>query len=61
MLEGGGATLRYTVSLGGNILIINYIVDITRLQFLPSEYGALKEFFNILLSKQAEQIVLRMQ
>lgn len=59
MLEGGGMALRYSVSIGGNILSINYIVEVTRLQFLPSEYGAIKEFFNILLSKQAEQIVLR--
>jgi hypothetical protein len=58
-LEGKGGVFLYKVSKVGNIILLNIRFSIDKPLFLPSEYLALKEFFNVAINKQAEQIILK--
>lgn len=59
MLPEKAGTFRFSASVLGNKVLINSMVDIRKTFFLPSEYSQLREFFSILVEKQAEQIVLK--
>ena len=43
----------------GNELVINYILNINKNVFQPSEYNSLRSFYTKILKKQAELIVLK--
>lgn len=56
--EKGGQFL-YQISQVGNKIVLNLRLSIDKAIFLPSEYPNLKEFYNQVINKQAEQIILK--
>jgi hypothetical protein len=58
-LPSNAGKFVYNVTLNGNTLMITSTVQIKKTLFIPAEYETLKEFFNLLISKQSEQIVIR--
>ncbi len=50
---------EYRVSQSGNNISFRSRVKISRAYFLPEEYEMLREFFNLVVKKQAEQIVFK--
>jgi hypothetical protein len=57
--EEGSAYFEYRVSHSGTTISLRTIVRISRTMFLPEEYEMLREFFNIIVNKQNEQIVFK--
>ena len=54
-----GATFKYSVNdRGGSVQIICKI-EISQLHFEPEEYAGLKNFFDIMMEKRAEPVVLK--
>jgi hypothetical protein len=49
----------YNVSVNGNVIQVTSIVAINKSLFTSEEYPALREFYNHIVAKQAEQIVLK--
>lgn len=58
-LPDHGAIFRYSVNQVGSILNINSTLEINKTTFLPDEYAGLKKFFDLIVEKQTEQLVLR--
>ncbi|MBI5372994.1 MAG: DUF3857 domain-containing protein [Sphingobacteriales bacterium] len=59
MNENGDGVFEYRVSQSGNGISFRSRVRMERAYFLPEEYEMLREFFNLVVSKQAEQIVFK--
>ena len=57
--EQGSAYFEYRISSSGNIVSMRYVLKISRTLFLPEEYENLREFFNMIVQKQNEQIVFK--
>ena len=49
----------YQISRLENKIILNYRISIDKSVFLPAEYQALKAFYNTVINKEAEQIILK--
>ena len=58
-LPNGGGKYTYNVSQAGNILSVTSALQINRNIFIQDEYPPLREFYNLIIAKQAEQIVLK--
>lgn len=58
-LPNGAAKYTYNVSQLGNMLNVVSFLQINKSLFLQDEYPNLREFYNQLVAKQAEQIVLK--
>jgi hypothetical protein len=58
-LPGGAAKYSYSCSIIGNTLSIVSSFQINKSLFLQNEYPDLREFYNQVVAKQAEQIVLK--
>ena len=58
MPEKGGK-FSYSVKIQGNKILVLSQFKISKNLFLPTEYQALKEFYNIVVAKQSEQVVLK--
>lgn len=58
-LPGGLAKYTYSISSMGNTINILSSFQINRNIFLQNEYANLREFYNQVVAKQAEQIVLK--
>ena len=58
-LPGNGGKYVYNLSLIGNTLSITSQFSINRSLFTQNEYPVLREFYNQVVAKQAEQIVLK--
>ena len=58
-LPGNAGRYIYSVSRMGNKVSITSTLLILKTLFTPEEYGNLREFYNQVVAKQAEQIVLR--
>jgi hypothetical protein len=58
MPQGAGRYL-YNVNVTGNVINITSMLSINRSLFSQDEYPALREFYNLVVAKQAEQIVLK--
>lgn len=56
--EGDGA-FEYRISQSGSDISFRFRLRISRTFFLPEEYEMLREFFNLVVKKQAEQIVFK--
>jgi hypothetical protein len=54
-----GGNFRFYASLEGNKITIFSKLSINKTFFIPNDYGALKEFFNLVIAKYAEKIVLK--
>jgi len=57
--ERGEGVFEYQVTESGGHISIASRVKITRTYFSPAEYNMLREFFNQVVKKQAEQIVFK--
>ena len=56
-LPGKKASFKYTITEKESQLIIYHFFTISDNVFLPSEYEGLKEFYNMILKKEAEKLV----
>ena len=43
----------------GDKIYITVITEIKKMLYLPTEYGIIKEFYNIMVAKQAEKVILK--
>ena len=59
MLPEGAGKFVYNVQVVGNVISITSMLSINRSLFSQDEYPHLREFFNQVVAKQAEQIVLK--
>jgi hypothetical protein len=58
-LDEKGGTYSYQASQVGDKIVVNQRFTIDKALFLPADYEKLKAFYNALVNKQAEQIVLK--
>jgi hypothetical protein len=58
-LPGGGGKYTYSVMQVGNTISVTSQLIINKSVFVPDEYPVLREFYNQVLAKQAEQLVLK--
>jgi len=58
-LPNGAGKFTYNVALSGNMVSITSVLQINRNIFVQDEYPNLREFYNQIVAKQAEQIVLK--
>jgi Domain of Unknown Function with PDB structure (DUF3857) len=58
-LPNKGGKFQFFISQNGNIIQIVNKLSISQLRFEPEEYGAIKSFFDIIVEKHSEQIVLK--
>ena len=54
-----GGQFSYSVKVQGDKIMVLSQFKINKNLFLPEEYQALKEFYNIVINKHAEQVVLK--
>jgi len=54
-----GGQFSYSVKIQGTKILVLSQFKINKNLFLPTEYQALKEFYNIVAAKQTEQVVLK--
>ncbi len=59
VMEGKGAQFLYQISQVENKIVLNLRFSIDKTQYIPSEYQALKTFYDLVVNKQAEQIILK--
>ena len=59
MDEQGSAVFEYRLSLSGSTISLRSRISIKRTLFMPDEYEILREFFNLIVAKQNEQIVFK--
>ncbi len=58
-LPNNGGSLQYTLSQNGNKINLVTEVKIAQLRFEPEAYAGLRHFFNLLLEKQQNPVVLK--
>ena len=58
-LDGKGGQFQYQVSQDDQKIMVNMVLSINKTLFLPAEYLSLKNFFDLVINKQAEQVVLK--
>jgi hypothetical protein len=58
-LPGNSGKFTYNVVQNGNNVMITSIIKINQTTFVHDEYAYLKEFFNQIIAKQAENIVIK--
>jgi hypothetical protein len=58
-LPDNSISVIYNASKSGNIIKVEYHRDIRKILFLPEEYAGLKDFYDQLVKKHAEQIILK--
>jgi hypothetical protein len=57
--EEGDGEFVYVISESGGMISLRTSVNLKRAFYLPEEYEMLREFFNLVVKKQNEQIVLK--
>lgn len=57
--EDGNSFFEYLINDVGGTITLRSRLKLNRSYYLPEEYELLKEFFNLVISKQREQIVLK--
>jgi hypothetical protein len=58
-MENNSASFIYRVEYENNILRLTTKFSVNKILFMPEEYGSLKEFYNQVLKKQSEPIILK--
>lgn len=58
-LQDDAATLSYFVTRTGNNVNIKSVFSINKIIFMPDEYDRLKEFYNQVIKKHSEPIILK--
>lgn len=59
MLPDKGGKFSYQVRQVGNVIQVNTMIQVTRTRFLPEEYPDLKEFFERVVQKHAQPLVIK--
>ena len=59
MLPGNAAKFVYSVSVNGNTISVVRTFQINKSLFVQDEYPNLREFYNQVVAKQNEQVVLK--
>jgi hypothetical protein len=59
ILPAGGGRFLYQVRHDGNVVHVSCKVIIARAKYAPTEYAGLREFYDRVLKKQAEPLVIR--
>jgi len=54
-----GGSFNYTTTIQGNTINLTSIMKINKHLYMPQEYTALKEFYNQIIDKMANQVVLK--
>ena len=57
--EEGEGYFEYMIALSGSTVSLRSRIKMDRSDFLPEEYEILREFFNMIVAKQKEQIVFK--
>jgi len=57
--EDGSIICQYSIRAENGILILNYVLRFNKVVFLPAEYQSLRRFWEILVQKNSEQVILR--
>lgn len=58
-LEGKSGSYIYQITHSGDNISLSTRLNIDKTLFLPSEYEALREFYNLIVVKESEQIILK--
>ncbi len=58
-LPNNGGSFRYVISVLGDKLSLVSSINIKQTLFLPNEYASIKQFYDLIVAKHAEQIVLK--
>lgn len=58
-LPNNGGVFKYSVSTINNKVRILSVIKIKQMVFLPNEYGAIKKFFDVIIAKQSEKLILK--
>ncbi|WAC11572.1 DUF3857 domain-containing protein [Dyadobacter pollutisoli] len=58
-LPGGAAKFLYQVKQDGNIIQVSSKVTINKIKFLPTEYAGLREFFDRVVKKHSQPLVIK--
>ena len=58
-LPDNSVSITYSIQSSGNQIIVVYIQKINKVLFLPDEYKNLKTLYDQIVTKQAEQIILK--
>lgn len=59
MLPDKGGKFSYQVRQTGNVIQVNSMIQVSRTRFTPEEYGHLKEFFERVVQKHAQPLVIK--
>jgi hypothetical protein len=59
MLPGNAARYTYNMTVNGNVITAVSLLQINKSLFVQTEYPDLREFYNQIIAKQAEQIVIK--
>ncbi len=59
MLPGNGGRFTYNIIHNGNIITVVSIINLRQTMFIPLEYEYIKAFFDQIITKQSESILLR--
>jgi hypothetical protein len=57
--ENDDGIFQYSISESGGTISVRSRIQLKRTYYLPDEYEILREFFNLVVKKQNEQIVLK--
>ena len=57
--DGNGASLTFLANSNSEAVNIKYAKDLNKTVFLPKEYSSLQGFFNQIVSKHSEPVILR--
>jgi len=60
-LPNNGGVFKYSVSTMNNKISILSVIKIKQSLFLPNEYSHIKKFYDIIIAKQSEKIVLKQE
>ena len=58
-LPGNAGVFSFSIFRNGEKISLNSTLNIKKAYFLPTEYASLKQFFDLIVAKQNEQIVLK--
>lgn len=58
-LPDNSISVTYNILSSGNKIKMEYHLDVRKILFLPEEYAGLKEFYDQVVKKHAEQVILK--
>lgn len=59
VMNDNDIALSYRIGVDGNLIRLNYIYQLKKLEFPVTEYEAIRDFYAKLIAKNSEQIVLK--